>query len=387
MSEIYIEIFSGGKTISIVEEDRLVEYYEEKEDKLSKVGNIYRARVERVLKNMNAAFVNIGEGKNAFLGFEDIPSSYKENGSILIKSGDTILVQVIKDEIGSKGPKVTMNFSLAGKYIVLSPFKTGISTSKRLHDSDRKYLIELGKNIFPQEAGIIFRTNALGAKEEDILSEYNELFDNYQMILNQINYLPVPKLVYESPKFIYKILRDYFNSDKDRVIINNEDFYKKILESFGKTSKFSTNIQLDIDFNSKYNQIISRDLKQALQKKVKLSSGGYLLIEELETLTAIDVNTGSLITGKNYQDIVLKTNLEAAAEIAIQLRLRNIGGIIIVDFIDMESEKDLDRLKKFLISEFKKDRNNPLLVDITKLNLFEVVREREVPSLKNIIKI
>ncbi|MDG2830170.1 ribonuclease E/G, partial [Vibrio parahaemolyticus] len=193
--------------------------------------------------------------------------------------------------------------------------------------------------------------NALGAKEEDILSEYNELFDTYQMILNQINYLPVPKLVYESPKFIYKILRDYFNSDKDRVIINNEDFYKKILESFGKTSKFSTNIQLDIDFNSKYNQIISRDLKQALQKKVKLSSGGYLLIEELETLTAIDVNTGSLITGKNYQDIVLKTNLEAAAEIAIQLRLRNIGGIIIVDFIDMESEKDLDRLKKFLISE------------------------------------
>ncbi|HOK62723.1 MAG TPA: ribonuclease E/G [Soehngenia sp.] len=387
MNKIYFDIKSDKKTISIVEDNRLVEYYEEENLSRSKIGNIYRARVDRVLPSMNAAFVDIGDERNAYLSFEEIPNMHLNFKSNPIKSGDTVLVQVIKDQMGSKGAKVTMKLTLAGKYIIYSPYKKGIKMSKKLNDDDKQYLREIAEELFSENDGIIFRTNAYSAKKEYILKEYYSLKDSYEQILKQINYLPTPKLIYQESSIEDKILRDYFKPNKNIIIVNDKDFYYNILSKLDDDSNLRENIILDLEFSSKLNTIITHDLRQAMSNKVPLESGGYINIDELEALTAIDVNTGSLVKGESYKKIVLKTNLEAAKEIAIQLRLRNIGGIIIVDFIDMNSKEDVNMLKKTLEEEFKKDKNNPILVEITKLNLYEIVREKNVISLKNRIDI
>lgn len=383
MRKIFFDISSEKKIISIVEDDRLVEYYEEEDIEHSIVGNIYRAKVERVLPSMNAAFVNIGEAKNAYLSFEEIPQIDYNSKHHRIKSGDTVLVQVIKDQIGSKGAKVTMKLTLAGKYIVLCPFNSGISISKKVKNAERVNLEKIAKCIFSDDCGIILRTNAAKALEEDLLNEYRTLEALYTKILSELNYLPTPKLIYQTTSITDRILRDYYNPNEDFIVVNDKDFYFDILNKSDDKNNSRENIVLDLDFSSKHDPLITHELYQAVSNKVALKSGGYIVIDELEALTAIDVNTGSLVNGKNYQEIVLKTNLEAAKEIAIQLRLRNIGGIIIVDFIDMSSKTDIDMLKNTLEEEFKKDKNNPILVEVTKLNLYEIVREKTMISLKN----
>ncbi|TJX62521.1 ribonuclease E/G [Soehngenia saccharolytica] len=387
MRKIFFDISSEKKIISIVEDDRLVEYYEEEDIEHSIVGNIYRAKVERVLPSMNAAFVNIGEAKNAYLSFEEIPQIDYNSKHHRIKSGDTVLVQVIKDQIGSKGAKVTMKLTLAGKYIVLCPFNSGISISKKVKNAERVNLEKIAKCIFSDDCGIILRTNAAKALEEDLLNEYRTLEALYTKILSELNYLPTPKLIYQTTSITDRILRDYYNPNEDFIVVNDKDFYFDILNKSDDKNNSRENIVLDLDFSSKHDPLITHELYQAVSNKVALKSGGYIVIDELEALTAIDVNTGSLVNGKNYQEIVLKTNLEAAKEIAIQLRLRNIGGIIIVDFIDMSSKTDIDMLKNTLEEEFKKDKNNPILVEVTKLNLYEIVREKTMISLKNRIDI
>jgi ribonuclease G len=387
MRKIFFEISSEKKIISIVEDDRLVEYYEEEDIEHSIVGNIYRAKVERVLPSMNPAFVNIGEAKNAYLSFEEIPQIDDNSKHHRIKSGDTVLVQVIKDQIGSKGAKVTMKLTLAGKYIVLCPFNSGISISKKVKNAERVNLEKIAKCIFSDDCGIILRTNAAKALEEDLLNEYRTLEALYTKILSELNYLPTPKLIYQTTSITDRILRDYYNPNEDFIVVNDKDFYFDILNKSDDKNNSRENIILDLEFSSKLDSLITHELYQAVSNKVALKSGGYIVIDELEALTAIDVNTGSLVNGKNYQEIVLKTNLEAAKEIAIQLRLRNIGGIIIVDFIDMSSKKDIDMIKNTLEEEFKKDKNNPILVGITKLNLYEIVREKSMISLKNRIDI
>lgn len=383
MNRIYFDITSEKKTISIVENNRLVEYYEEKNLSQSKIGNIYRARVDRVLPSLNAAFVDIGDEKNAYLSFDEIPNTHMILKTNPIKSGDIVLVQVVKDQMGSKGPKVTMKLTLAGKYIIYSPYKSGIKMSKKLNDDDKQYLREIAEQSFSANDGIIFRTNASSAKKEYILNEYYALRGIYDKILKEANYLPTPKLIYQASSVIDKILRDYFKPNENFIIVNDKDFYYSIINKLDDDNNLKENIILDLEFSSRLDTLITHDLIQAMSNKVPLKSGGYIVIDELEALTAIDVNTGSLVTGRSYQEIVLKTNIEAAKEIAIQLRLRNIGGIIIVDFIDMNSLDDVDILKKTLEEEFKKDKNNPTLVDITKLNLYEIVREKNVISLKN----
>ncbi len=383
MNRIYFDITSEKKTISIVENNRLVEYYEEKNLSQSKIGNIYRAKVDRVLPSLNAAFVDIGDEKNAYLSFEEIPNTHMILKTNPIKSGDIVLVQVVKDQMGSKGPKVTMKLTLAGKYIIYSPYKSGIKMSKKLNDDDKQYLREIAEQSFSANDGIIFRTNASNAKKEYILNEYYTLKGIYDKILKEVNYLPTPKLIYQASSVIDKILRDYFKPNENFIIVNDKDFYYSIINKLDDDNNLKENIILDLEFTSRLDTLITHDLRQAMSNKVPLKSGGYIVIDELEALTAIDVNTGSLVTGRSYQEIVLKTNIEAAKEIAIQLRLRNIGGIIIVDFIDMNSLDDVDILKKTLEEEFKKDKNNPTLVDITKLNLYEIVREKNVISLKN----
>jgi ribonuclease G len=255
--------------------------------------------------------------------------------------------------------------------------------SKKLNDDDKQYLREIAEQSFSANDGIIFRTNASSAKKEYILNEYYTLKGIYDKILKEVNYLPTPKLIYQASSVIDKILRDYFKPNENFIIVNDKDFYYSIINKLDDDNNLKENIILDLEFSSRLDTLITHDLRQAMSNKVPLKSGGYIVIDELEALTAIDVNTGSLVTGRSYQEIVLKTNIEAAKEIAIQLRLRNIGGIIIVDFIDMNSLDDVDILKKTLEEEFKKDKNNPTLVDITKLNLYEIVREKNVISLKN----
>jgi Ribonucleases G and E len=311
MNKIYFDIKSDKKTISIVEDNRLVEYYEEENLSRSKIGNIYRARVDRVLPSMNAAFVDIGDERNAYLSFEEIPNMHLNFKSNPIKSGDTVLVQVIKDQMGSKGAKVTMKLTLAGKYIIYSPYKKGIKMSKKLNDDDKQYLREIAEELFSENDGIIFRTNAYSAKKEYILKEYYSLKDSYEQILKQINYLPTPKLIYQESSIEDKILRDYFKPNKNIIIVNDKDFYYNILSKLDDDSNLRENIILDLQFSSKLNTIITHDLRQAMSNKVPLESGGYINIDELEALTAIDVNTGSLVKGESYKKNCFKNKLRS----------------------------------------------------------------------------
>lgn len=393
MNYIFISSKDGTNKVGIVEDKRLVEYYMEEEDHEKIVGNVYRGRVENVLRGMGAAFVDIGVGKNAYLNVKDAYNREellsKKNYTIdqLVKSGQEIMVQVTKEALGSKGPKVTTHISIPGRYIVLTPYSKDINISRKIKDNTEiNRLKDIGKKIKKDGIGMIFRTNSQEASEDLLTDEYNQLLDIYTKIENQRGFLPTPKLIYKEMDLVYKIVRDIFNERDYQVIVNNKEVYDHILElSNFYSASIKNNILLDEDFSIEENRKIQEDIKQAFNRKVKLSSGGYIVIDETEALTAIDVNTGKYIGALSLRDTVLKTNLEAAEEIARQLRLRDIGGIIIIDFIDMKNKKDTSTVLSKLAKSFKMDRNKPNIVGVTKLNLVEITRKKLRPTLDDTI--
>lgn len=395
MNYIFISSKDGIHKVGIVENNRLVEYYTEEDNHEKLVGNIYRGRVENVLKGMGAAFVNIGVGKNAYLYIKD---AYNKEQQIsqkkytieqILKSGDEIIVQVIKEPLGEKGPKVSTHISIPGRYIVLTPFSKNISISRKIKDKiEIKRLRDIGERIVKDDIGLIFRTNSQGAIEDLIIDEYNQLLDIYAKIENQRGFLPTPKLIYKEMNLVYKIVRDTFNEKDYQIIVNNKEVYNNILE-LGYIYSYSVEdrIILDERFCIEENRKIQEDINQAFNRKVMLKSGGYIVIDETEALTAIDVNTGKYIGGLSLRDTILKTNIEASEEIARQIRLRDIGGIIIIDFIDMKNKNDISIVLSNLAKYFNMDRNKPKIIGVTKLNLVEVARKKIRPTLDNIISI
>ncbi|HZK00667.1 MAG TPA: Rne/Rng family ribonuclease [Tissierellaceae bacterium] len=395
MNYIFISSKDGINKVGIIEDERLVEYYGEEDDNEKLVGNVYRGRVVNVLKGMGAAFVDIGEGRNAYLYVKDAYNKEellsKRNYTIdqVIKSGDEIIVQVTKEALESKGPKVTKHISIPGRYIVLTPFSSRIHTSRKIKDCiEITRLQETGKKMIKDDIGMIFRTNSQGASEDLLKDEYKQLLDIYAKIENQRGFLPTPKLIYKEMSLVYKIVRDTFNERDHQIIVNNREVYNRILELGNYDSSSTKNkIVLDEKFCIEKNSKIQGDIEQAFNSKVKLKSGGYIVIDETEALTAIDVNTGKYIGALSLSDTVLKTNLEATEEIARQIRLRDIGGIIIVDFIDMKKKKDISAVLSNLAKKFKFDRNKPNIVGVTKLNLVEITRKKVRPTLDNTISI
>lgn len=384
MNYIFIDSDHGVDKVGIVEDDRLVEFHSEERGRQKLVGNIYRARVTNVLQGMEAAFVDIGDSKNAYLYVKEalprelLYDNNKYKISEIVKSGQDIIVQVIKEPSGSKGAKVTTHIELPGRYLVFTPFSSRINISRKIENSiEIRKLKEIGNRIIHKGMGIIFRTASEGIDESTLKEEYDILYNLYNKIEKERNFLPCPKLLYKEPDLGYQLVRDSYNENIDKIIVNNKDVYNNLvlMEEY-YLFKFSDKIEFNKDFSITLDYTLQNDIKEALERIVLLNSGGYIVIDETEALTAIDVNTGKFVGTSSLGDTILRTNIEATEEIARQIRLRDIGGIIIVDFIDMKNKEDIPLVLSIFKKHLKKDRIKTNIIDITKLGLVELTRKK-----------
>lgn len=370
--------------IAIVEDGELIELFIEEKKHETIVGNIYRGRVKNVLPGMQAIFVDIGQSKNAFLSL----SEKKSESSKKMCQGMEMTVQVEKEATGSKGAKVSSSLSITGRLVVLLPKQNYIGISQKIEDlQERKRLKNIVKALKPENYGIIIRTNAEGKLEEDFLEEINKLYLKSEKILNTSEYIKSPALIYKDSSLVYRAVRDLFSNEIEEFIINDEQDYKDALEMTNRISN---------DFFSKvkyYNNQISifdyygieTQIEKALQKHVWLKSGGFLVIEQTEACVVIDVNTGKFIGKRNLQETIFKTNKEASIEIAKQIRLRNLSGMIIIDFIDMSLNENQKEILSLLESETKKDRVKTVVIGITELGLVQVTRKKMREPLNQIL--
>lgn len=365
----------------MIEEGKIVEIQCEKEEKAGILGNIYTAKVKNIVKNINAAFIEIADGIICYYSLETNKSHHyltKTNRDRLVV-GDEILVQISRDNVKTKQPTATSNLNLTGKYLVLTSQKHGVGISNKIKDLERvKELKKLSKQFMSPEFGIIFRTNAELASEDEILKEAKQLITRYEMICKKASCLKPFQLVMASKRAYLSQIQDQKQTCLNEIITDQKDIYEDILaflEEMGEEQKI---VQLFEKDGIRLDQIyrISHTLKEALQEKVWLKSGGYLVIQPTEAMVVIDVNTGKAIKGKHVEEHFLKVNKEAAKEIAYQLRLRNLSGIIIVDFIDMKKKESEEELLHLMAKELRKDRIKAMLVDMTKLHLVEITRKK-----------
>jgi len=394
--KIIVDVHHDQIRVALLEDEELVELYVEGKKSQRVVGNIYRGKVANVLPGMQAAFVDIGLDKNAFLYVGDINTDKSvfefeiasgehvrspKDFSIrdIIKEGQEITVQVLKEPIGTKGARVTTHITLPGRYLVLMPTVNYIGVSRRIEDeAERQRLKQIAESIKPPDMGLIVRTAARDKAYEDFIPDIKFLCKLWGKIKEEEWRGKVPRVIYQDEDLIYRTIRDLYTSEVEKFIINSEEEYRKVLEFL---DVLSPSLKDRVEFFDHSGSIfeyygIEPKIEKAIQKKVWLKNGGYIIIDPTEALTVIDVNTGKYVGGKNLEDTVLKTNLEAAEEIAHQIRLRDIGGIIIIDFIDMEEEKHKQMVLDVLRQAFKKDRTKTNVIGFTGLGLVEMTRKK-----------
>ncbi|GAB3284936.1 hypothetical protein GCM10027449_29410 [Sinomonas notoginsengisoli] len=373
--------------IAVLEDGVLAEHFVSKTQQDSLIGNVYLGRVQNVLPSMEAAFVDIGRGRNAVLyagevnwdaaGLEGAPRRI-ENA---LKSGDSVLVQVTKDPVGHKGARLTSQISLPGRYLVYVPGGSMTGISRKLPDVERTRLKKILKDRLPEDAGVIVRTAAEGASEEELTHDINRLRAQWESIKEQASSTKVlaPELLYGEPDLTIKVVRDVFNEDFSKLIISGDEAWDTIEayvtyvapDLLGRLEKY----QGDDDIFAQWR--IDEQIHKALDRKVFLPSGGSLVIDRTEAMTVIDVNTGKFTgSGGNLEETVTKNNLEAAEEIVRQLRLRDIGGIIVIDFIDMVLESNRDLVLRRLVECLGRDRTKHQVAEVTSLGLVQMTRKR-----------
>ena len=374
MKRIIIESLVLSQKTAIVEDDKLVELLIEENKNNKLVSNIYRGIVKNVKAGLEACFVDIGFEKLAYL-----PLKKDSN----IKSGMDIMVQINKEAIGTKGAKLSEEISLSGRFLVYIPSNDRITISNRLQDEEERFrLKKLVRSFVGKDCGIIIRTEANGCSKEELENDFNELKEKYDLICKEFKLGIGPKLLYKELDFSSKYIKDNVNEDVEQIVLNDAQKYeeiKNILKCINKDYISKLKLQENEDIFDLYR--IQNQIERSLNKKVWLKSGGYLIIEKTEAFTVIDVNTGKFTGSGNREDTVYKTNLEACKEIARQLRLRDIGGIIIIDFIDMIKKKNKENLLKTLNSHMEKDKRKSEVLGMTRLGLVEVARRREKNSI------
>jgi ribonuclease E len=369
--------------IVVMEGPVLVEHYVARSDKKSLVGNVYQGKVRNVLPGMEAAFVDFGEGKNGVLYAGDVNfSAYELNGKpkrieSVLQPGDAVLVQVVKDAMGHKGARLTNQISLAGRYLVLAPDNSVRGISRRLSDDERRRLRELIAEHRPEGMGVIVRTAADGASAADIKADIDRLQEVWHSIEAKLATASAPELLYEEPPMVTRVIRENFTKDFKRLLIDDPETLERVREYLsGTESELLDKVQLYEDEMALFERFHVEDqLRKALDRKVWLPSGGHVVIDRTEALTVIDVNTGRFVGTSNLEDTVLENNLEAAEEIARQLRLRDIGGIIVIDFIDMESQKNQDAVLLRFREHLAKDKTRTQVFDVSNLGLVEMTRK------------
>ena len=389
MKQIIIDVNISEKKVAVLEQDELVELYIEREDDKRITGNIYKGRVVNVLPGMQAAFVDIGLEKNAFLYVKDaLPKEVADNKDLkiinipikdVVKSGQEIVVQVIKEPFASKGARVTTHISIPGRQIVIMDGTDYIGVSKKIRENeDRNRLRNLAKKYKPKGKGVILRTASKDIDEEDFKNDMNFLAKTLETVDREKKLGLAPKVVYKELDLIDRTVRDLFTEEVDKIIINDGERFKSTCELAEiLTPDLKSRIELFDDSEDIFNHFkINPMIDSALKNKAMLESGGYLVIDETEALTTIDVNTGKFVGNLNLKDTVLKLNLEATKEIAKQVRLRNISGIIIIDFIDMKSKKDEKKVINALNEELEKDKVQTKVFNMTRLGLLEMTRKK-----------
>lgn len=368
MQEIRIKVAKEKGTVILIENYHVVEKYDiNSQENID--GNIYIGVVKNIIPGINAAFVDIGKEKNAFIHFDDL-SKYSKD----IKVNSKILVQVQKNAIGEKGAKLTTKIKLTGRYIVLMPTVSFITTSRKIVDDTKKEeLKELVKNNLHEKFGAIIRTSAEKASEEEIIEDIKRLEKRVEIIKNKIHNIDsFPCLIQEENEIIQSMILG--TTEVTEIITNNNDLNKRIL-AYLEEYNLETKIKVVFDDKVFEKYTIQKELDDIEKNKVWLNCGGYIIIDKTEALTAIDVNSGKCIGKYDSEATILKVNEEASKEIARQIRLRDISGIIIIDFINMKSEEDKQKVLDIIKEEGKKDRSKIQIEGFTKLNLLEITRK------------
>ena len=380
---------------------RVGELYIERRGRRSIVGNVYKGRVDNVLGGMEAAFVDIGLEKNGFLHVDEIVTPDGETQrrgrgrgrggpriSDLLKSGQEIVVQVTKDPIGTKGARLSMEVSIPGRYLVYVPDGDGVGVSRRLPDKERERLRKLAAGLKLKNAGLIIRTAAVGARKSDMERELQYLFRLYEVLQARVEESRGPTMVFQEADLPIRVVRDVYSKEFDRAVIDDEKQHHRMTSFFTRTApELVDRVELykgdDLFEGSGVNEVFN----QTLSRRVDLPHGGYLMIDHAEALTVIDVNTGSY-TGRgkgSLEDTIVKTNLQAAEEVVRQLRLRDIGGIIVIDFIDMAYTRNRDKVLGVLKKALEGDRTRTHVVEISPLGLVEMTRQNVSEGVREIM--
>ncbi len=376
--DIIGEIYPWESRVAIVEEDRLVEVFWA--DQAESVGNIYKGKVKDVLPGLSCAFIDIGLNKNAFLYVGDVLAPGNRKGKDigqLLKSGQEIMVQVKKEAFSEKGARVTCDITIPGHLLVLLPFQHDVSISRKIIGNQKRNLLRsLVEENKPEDIGVILRTACMEAGDSEILAELSHLLGIWQDIQKRFSQQNSPSLIYEDIDVIERALRDYLDVDTRRVITNNLKIKEKIdLITLKKNTSFLPSVAFEEgDLFEKYG--LEKDIRKALRRKVWLKSGGYLIFDVTEAMTVIDVNSGKFTGKDNFEETVYKLNLEAALEIPRQLRLRSIGGIVLIDFIDMQDKNNEDNVISILRQELEKDKAHNRIMGMTQLGFLEMTRKK-----------
>ena len=386
--EMLVRQIADRTQIAVIEDGVMVEHYVNRNSNVSYVGNVYLGRVQNVLPSMEAAFVDIGKGRNAVLYAGEvnwdaagISESEPRKIETVLKTGQPVLVQVTKDPIGQKGARLTSQISLPGRYLVYVPSGEMSGISRRLPDQERSRLKSILKNLIPEDAGVIVRTASEGATEEELERDVVRLKAQWEDIeaKSKESGTNAPALLYSEPDLTVRVIRDIFNEDFNKLIVQGDQAWDDINNYLGhiapeltaKIEKWSSPRDLFVENR------IEEQLAKAFDRKVYLPSGGSLVIDRTEAMIVIDVNTGKFIgKGGNLEETVTKNNLEAAEEIARQLRLRDMGGIVVIDFIDMTLESNRDLVLRRLIECLGRDRTKHQVAEVTSLGLVQMTRKR-----------
>jgi ribonuclease G len=398
--ELLVSVDVTEKRVAVLEDGRVAEVYLERPERRSIAGNIYKGVVDNVLPGMEAAFVEIGLEKNGFLFVDEIVGPELEGRrprgrriTDLISRGEEVLVQAVKDPMKTKGARLTTEISLPGRFVVFVPAGEGLGVSRRLEEDERTRLRDIVKGIAPKQGGVIVRTAAEGASAEDVRLDLEFLMKLWKQIQARANEAQPPSLVFEEAELPLRVTRDLFTGDFEKALVDDDRTLKRILGYLKKTSphmaervsRYRDKVPLFEAFG------VDAEIRSTLSRRIDLPSGGYLIFDYAEAFTVIDVNTGRFVgsrsrtSGARLEDTVTKNNLEAVKEVVRQLRLRDIGGIIVIDFIDMANPKNREAVEQALQQELERDRTKTYVVEISPLGLVEMTRQNVTDGPREIL--
>ena len=384
MIELIVNKSNDTKIIAAVENGKLVEIYEENEQsqKARNEGNIYIGIVKDIVPGMQAAFVDIGTEKNSFIHVKDVVPQVDEKIEKridkkikdVVKSGEKILIQIQKDSNEKKGARTSTHIKLTGKYVILMPNTNIVTISQKIeNDKERERLLEIVKKVLPENTGAIVRTAALKKNGEEIEKDLNQLVEKWKKIKAKFDKAPnKPQLLFKSPSFLEKLILDLPENKIEKIEVNEQKEYEEIRKMLDDVNE-KISLELSENIFEKYE--LEKQIEKTKQRKIWLNCGGFITIDQTVALVAIDVNSGKFTGKSTLEETVYKVNYEATIEIAKQLRLRDIGGIIIIDYIDMQKQENKEKIEKLLKESLKQDRAKTQVEGFTKLNLMELTRK------------